>query len=152
MPNNFWEKIVWTVSERKTRYERCFSGWSSWWPFMTRRSHGDDGCPWQQRRSSGCVAPRHHRRPSCQYGCTARCRRLKTFCIYWVTVRNTCAFQAVGTTEGWLVSLVLGDFHFLDDFTEGSTVTGSVFTDNTDLLGSLGHISSRFFVWKANSH
>merc|ERR1711893_109358 len=57
-----------------------------------------------------------------------------------------CAFQAVGTTEGWLVSFVLGDFHFLDDFTEGSTVTGSVFTDNTDLLGSLGHISSRFFV------
>ena len=31
---------------------------------------------------------------------------------------------------------VLGDFHLFDGFTEGSTITGSIFTNNSDLLGA----------------
>lgn len=31
---------------------------------------------------------------------------------------------------------VLGDFHLFDGFTEGSTITGSIFTDDSDLLGA----------------
>ena len=33
---------------------------------------------------------------------------------------------------------VLSDLHLLDGLTKGSTITGSVFTDNSDLLGALG--------------
>ena len=33
---------------------------------------------------------------------------------------------------------VLGDFHLFDGFTEGSTITGSIFTDYSNLLGALG--------------
>ena len=31
---------------------------------------------------------------------------------------------------------VLSDFHLFDGFTEGSTITGSIFTNNSDLLGA----------------
>jgi len=35
---------------------------------------------------------------------------------------------------------VLGDFHLLDNLSEGRSVAGSVFTGDTDLLGALGHL------------
>lgn len=50
----------------------------------------------------------------------------------------------VGSLDGDLatvrarVSSVLGDFHLLDGLPEGGTVTGTVFTGDTDLLCSLG--------------
>merc|ERR1712045_112087 len=34
---------------------------------------------------------------------------------------------------------VLCDFHLFDGFTEGCTITGAIFTDDSDLLCSLGH-------------
>jgi len=34
---------------------------------------------------------------------------------------------------------VLGDFHLLNLFTKRSTISGTVFTGNTDLLSTLGH-------------
>jgi len=37
------------------------------------------------------------------------------------------------------ISSMLLDFELLDDLSEGSTVSGTVFTDNTDLSSSLGH-------------
>jgi hypothetical protein len=33
---------------------------------------------------------------------------------------------------------VLGDFDLLHHLTEGSTITGTVFTDDSNLLGTLG--------------
>ena len=33
---------------------------------------------------------------------------------------------------------VLGDFHLLDGLPQGGAVTGAVFADNADLLGTLG--------------
>lgn len=35
---------------------------------------------------------------------------------------------------------VLGDFHLLDLLSEGGTISGTVFTGDTDLLGSLRHL------------
>ena len=37
--------------------------------------------------------------------------------------------------EGTVVLGVLGDLHLLDDLTEGSTISGSVLSANSDLLG-----------------
>ena len=42
------------------------------------------------------------------------------------------------SAERAIVLGVLCDFHLLDGFTEGSTVTGSIFTDDSDLLGAFG--------------
>jgi hypothetical protein len=50
---------------------------------------------------------------------------------------NRLALNAVTSTERASVFAVLGDFDLLDLFTEGRTVTGSVFTDYTDFLSVL---------------
>jgi len=43
-------------------------------------------------------------------------------------------------TGVWVgVSLVLRDFHTFDQLSEGSSIPGSVFTDDSDFLGSFGH-------------
>lgn len=42
------------------------------------------------------------------------------------------------STEGAGVFGVLGDFHLLDHLTEGSTITGSIFTGDSDLLRAFG--------------
>ena len=49
------------------------------------------------------------------------------------------SFEGVRSGVWVGVSLVLGDFHTLDQFSEGSSVPGSVFTDDSDFLGSFGH-------------
>ncbi|NBH31886.1 hypothetical protein D3Z30_13225 [Staphylococcus warneri] len=36
---------------------------------------------------------------------------------------------------------MLTDFHFLDLLPQTSTITGAIFPNNADLLGSLGHCS-----------
>lgn len=38
------------------------------------------------------------------------------------------------------------DFESLGDLPQGSTVTSSVFARDTDLLGSLGHLSKLTFI------
>lgn len=43
------------------------------------------------------------------------------------------------TAEHAVVSCVLGDFHLLHHLTEGSTITGTVLSDDAGLLGTLGH-------------
>merc|ERR1712141_501983 len=49
------------------------------------------------------------------------------------------SFQSI-TTGVWVgVSFVLGDFHSFDELSERSTISGSVFTDDSDFLGSFGH-------------
>ena len=49
------------------------------------------------------------------------------------------SFQSI-TSGVWVgVSFVLGDFHSLDELSERSTISGSVFTDDSDFLGSFGH-------------
>jgi hypothetical protein len=40
--------------------------------------------------------------------------------------------------KGASIGGVLGDFLLFHLFSEGGTVTGTVFTDNTDFLGSFG--------------
>jgi hypothetical protein len=52
---------------------------------------------------------------------------------------NGTSLDGVFTTESTSVSGVLGDFHLLYLLTEGSTITGTVFTDNSDLFGTFGH-------------
>merc|ERR1712054_561647 len=42
--------------------------------------------------------------------------------------------------EGAGVLGVLSDFHLLHLLTQGGTVTGTIFTGNTDLLCALGHL------------
>jgi len=51
------------------------------------------------------------------------------------------SFQGIGSGVWVGVSFVLGDFHSLDELSEGGTVSGSVFTDDSDFLGSFGHFS-----------
>ena len=41
--------------------------------------------------------------------------------------------------EGADITRVLLDLEFLDDSSEGSTVSGTVFTNNSDFDGSLSH-------------
>jgi len=42
------------------------------------------------------------------------------------------------SAEGASVLAVLGDFHLLDHLTEGGTITGTIFTNDSNLLGALG--------------
>ena len=46
------------------------------------------------------------------------------------------------SAEGTVVLGVLGDFHLLDDLTEGSTISGSVLSANSDLLGVVALLST----------
>jgi len=48
------------------------------------------------------------------------------------------ALHGVLSTECAGVGGVLGDFELLGHLPQGSTITGSVLSDNPDLLGSLG--------------
>jgi hypothetical protein len=43
------------------------------------------------------------------------------------------------STEMAMISGVLLDFELLDDLSEGSTVSGTIFTGNTNFNSSLGH-------------
>jgi hypothetical protein len=52
---------------------------------------------------------------------------------------NGCSFDRMLATEGTTVSGVLGNFIFLGDLSQGSSVSGSVFADDSLLLGSLCH-------------
>jgi hypothetical protein len=52
------------------------------------------------------------------------------------------------TAEHAVVSRVLGDFHLLHELTERSTVTGTVLSGDTDLLGTFGH--SEVCVWRGD--
>ena len=49
------------------------------------------------------------------------------------------SFQGVAAGVWVGVSLVLTDFHTFDQFSEGRAIPGSVFTDDSDFLGSFGH-------------
>ena len=52
-------------------------------------------------------------------------------------------------TEAACILGVLGDFHFLDHFTERSTVSGTIFARNADLLGALGlldEVKQKFII------
>lgn len=50
---------------------------------------------------------------------------------------NRVSLDGVFTAECADVSGVLGDFHLLDLFSEGSTITGTVFTGHTDLCAAV---------------
>lgn len=50
---------------------------------------------------------------------------------------SSSALNGVLTAESALVLGVLGDLDLLDDLTEGSTVTSTVLTNDTNLLSSL---------------
>lgn len=51
------------------------------------------------------------------------------------------SLDSVLTTERADVSRMLCDFHLLDILSEGSTITGSVLSGDTDLSSSLGHFT-----------
>ena len=51
---------------------------------------------------------------------------------------NSLALDGVLTAEVASVLGVLGDLHLPDLLTQGSTITGAVLADNTDLPGALG--------------
>ena len=46
-------------------------------------------------------------------------------------------------TEGASVLGVLADFNFLHHFPEGGAITGPVFTNDTDLLGTFSHVANK---------
>lgn len=55
--------------------------------------------------------------------------------------------DAVLSAEGTTVGAVLGDFNLAEEFTEGGSVAGAVFTGDSDFLGSvLSHVY--LFVYK----
>ena len=51
------------------------------------------------------------------------------------------ALHGVLAAEGASVLAVLGDFHLLDHLTQGGTITGTIFTNDSNLLGALGHFA-----------
>lgn len=55
---------------------------------------------------------------------------------------NSLALDGVLSAEGADVAGVLGDFHLLHLLTQGGTVSGTIFTRDTDLLSALGHLVS----------
>lgn len=54
---------------------------------------------------------------------------------------NDGSLHGVLSTESADVSRMLCDFHLLDILSEGSTITGSVLSGDTDLSRSLGHLT-----------
>ena len=51
----------------------------------------------------------------------------------------TGSLERGGTAEWRLVTLVLRNLHFLDEFTKRGSVSRSIFSNNSDLSGALGH-------------
>lgn len=51
-----------------------------------------------------------------------------------MTHKNNFDNLRVLSAKGAAIRGVLGNFHLLDDLTEGSTISGSVLTANSDLL------------------
>ena len=52
---------------------------------------------------------------------------------------NSLPLHGILSAELTEVLAVLTDFHLLNLLTQTSTITGTIFPDNTNLLGSLGH-------------
>ena len=57
----------------------------------------------------------------------------------WDLLRTTLWFAVFSnffylSTEGACVFSMLGDFHLLDGFTQGGTIAGTIFTNNSNLL------------------
>lgn len=50
-----------------------------------------------------------------------------------LSVKNVSTYLAAETAR---ILAVLGDFHLFDHFTQRSTITGSIFTGDSDLLGA----------------
>merc|ERR1712080_468922 len=48
-------------------------------------------------------------------------------------------FQSFSASVGVGVPLMLVDFHPFDEFSQRSSITGSVFTDDSDFLGTFSH-------------
>merc|ERR1719197_1151797 len=57
-----------------------------------------------------------------------------------VPYTNCLALQSHLSAEYACVSGMLRDVHLLNCLTEGSTITGPIFTYNSCLLGALGHV------------
>ena len=65
---------------------------------------------------------------------------------FWrIVIQKDLSYLAAECAD---VLRVLGDFHLFDGFTEGSTITGSIFTNNSDLLGafSLENLTRENFI------
>ena len=60
----------------------------------------------------------------------------------------TRSLQSSCSTEWGNILFMLWDFHFLYDFTEGSSISGTVFTNNTNFSGTLGHYNP---IWSSES-
>jgi len=60
--------------------------------------------------------------------------------LFWATLNGLLHFGAPThlAAEGASVLAVLGDFHLLDHLTQGGTITGTIFTNDSNLLGALG--------------
>ena len=56
------------------------------------------------------------------------------------------SLQGVATGVWVGVPFVLADLHSFDEFSEGGSVSGSVFTDDADFLGSFGHFDRKEFL------
>ena len=54
---------------------------------------------------------------------------------FWIGSCNSLKISYLAA-ECAKILWVLSDFHLFDGFTEGSTITGSIFTNNSDLLGA----------------
>ena len=53
-------------------------------------------------------------------------------------LKNLLGLRSYLSAEMTVVLRMLCDFHLLDGFTEGSTITGSIFASDSDLLGAFG--------------
>ena len=54
------------------------------------------------------------------------------------------SLHLVLSAEGAVVFAVLGDFHLLDSLPQAGTITGTILSGDSDLLGSLSHRASRY--------
>lgn len=119
--------------------------WSIPLVFTVPWFRADDARRSAQRRRQWWSTPRRHRRRCACNACRTRCQPRRAS---WNPIGRNCMSLDWDWTkfhekthlaaEGASVLAVLRDFHLLDHLTQRGTITGTIFTNDSNLLGALG--------------